>query len=191
MQSKSRKMSLLILFLSLILVFCAVFTGVRQAQRVSALEGETASAEALSSEAEEAESAEGNNGYSVFYFVADGVTATALLGLSVTEGWELALWISLIFWILAAVASILMILFLQKFNAGDDTPFNTVALLGAIWAFFMPVAGFLLSMFGKRFSKTHEGGKPYYTVGLIVGGFFIVLAVVLAIIHACNPFLPF
>lgn len=188
MQSKSRIKGLLVFFLMFVMVLGVVLLGASRAQSASAVEtAETATETEVTPTDEE----EVNHGYAVLYLVMDGVTAAPLMGLHVNSGWEMALWISLLFWILAIIASILMILLLRVFHADDEKPFNRIALLGAIWAFFMPVAGLLLSSVGKRQAKTHEGGKGYYTVGMIVSGLFLGLAVILAIVNAFSPFLPF
>ncbi len=192
MQSKSKFMSMLVLLFAVVFVFGAVFMGVNQAKEASALGEDTAAVEALASESPKQAAEEENNGYSVFYFIMDGVTATSLLGIAVTEGWQMALWLSMVYWILAVVASILMVLFSKLFVSKDDEkPFNTIALLGLIWSFFMPIAGFMLSMVGKRQAATHEGGKFYYIGGLIVSSIFFGIAIILALVEACVPFLPF
>lgn len=191
MQSKSKIKGLLVFFLMIAMALGVVFMGASRAKSASALDDVTAEAASETEVAPSDADEETHHGYAVFYLIMDGVTATSLMGLHVSDGWEMALWISLVFWILAVVASILMVLILRLFSADDEQPFNRIALLGAIWAFFMPLAGLILSSVGKRQAKTHEGGKVYYTVGMIVSGLFIGLAVILAIVNACNPFLPF
>lgn len=140
-------------------------------------------------------SEEGQTGYSVLYFLFDGVTATSLIGLHNTEGWEMALWMSLVFWIMAIVASILLVLLVKVFSGGeeeDELPYNKIAILGLIFSLFMPIAGVVLSFIGKRREgKTHEGGKIFSIGGLIIGGIFVLITIVVAIAHAASPFLPF
>ena len=145
--------------------------------------------------ATESSEEEGQTGYSVLYFLFDGVTATSLIGLHNTEGWEMALWMSLVFWIMAIAASILLVLLAKVFSGGeeeDELPYNKIAILGLIFSLFMPIAGVVLSFIGKRREgKTHEGGKIFSIGGLIIGGIFVLITIVVAIAHAASPFLPF
>lgn len=192
MHSKSKVMGMLVLLFAVVFALGAVFFGVNGSERASALEDDTAAAETLAAQSAADEAAEEENGgYSVFYFIMDGVTATSLIGIAVSEGWQMALWLSFVYWILAVVASILMVIITKKFFGSEGKPFNIIALLGLIWAFFMPIAGFMLSMFGKRLAATHEGGKLYYIGGIAVSSVFMGIAILLAFIQAGAPFLPF
>ena len=188
MRKITKTLGLFVLLFTLAFVLETVVAG--RTQQASALEEAPAAAETSAELSQE--SGEENGGYSVFYYVADGVTAVSLVGVAEREGWELALWLTLIYWIMALTASILMVVFSNLFLGKDDgKPFNKIALLGFIWSLFMPLAGIILSVVGKRMEKTHEGGKVYYMSVLIIGGAFILLAIILAIVHACAPFLPF
>lgn len=190
MQSKSRIKGLCVFLFAVVFALGAIFLGANRTQTANAAE-ETA-VETLATEHTVDPPAEENNGYSVFYFIMDGVTATSLMGIAVSDGWETALWLSFVYWILAIVASIVMVLVTKSFLGKDEEkPYNYAALLGFIWAIFMPVLGFVLSVYGKRLSSTHDGGKVFYLGGVIIGGFFMVLSVVLALFHAGAPFLPF
>ncbi len=134
----------------------------------------------------------GGTGYSVLYLLVSGVTAPMLIGLHASQGWEMALWISLLFWSLIIGAGIVLILLVKLFTGKDpEKPFNIAALLGLLFSCFMPLAGLILSAVGKRREKVCDGGKLFYLGGFIVSSVFILLAVVLAIVHVCVPFLPF
>ena len=191
MQSKSKIKGLWIILFAVVFALGAIFLGASRAQTANAAE-ETAAVETLATEHTVDPPAEGNNGYAVFYFIMDGITATSLMGIAVSEGWEMALWLSFVYWILAVVASIIMVLVTKSFLGKDEEkPYNYAALLGFIWSLFLPVLGFVLSVYGKRLSATHDGGKVFYIGGVIIGGIFMVLSVLLALFHAGAPFLPF
>lgn len=202
-------MALLLTFTLLLCVVLAVRAGaVHTAAAASDAEvcetvvGEENKAELLSAAPADADPAatdpaeeEGHTGYSVLYFLFDGVTATSLMGLHNTEGWEMALWMSFVFWIMAIAASILLVLLTKVFTGGeeeDELPYNKIAILGLVFSLFMPIAGVILSFIGKRREgKTHEGGKIFSIGGLIIGGIFVLITIIVAIAHACSPFLPF
>ncbi len=200
--------ALLLTFTLLLCVVLAVRAGTVQAAAASDGEvcetvvGDETKAELLSAAPADPDPAatdpaeeEVKTGYSVLYFLFDGVTATSLMGLHNTEGWEMALWMSLVFWIMAIAASILLVLLTKVFSGGeedDELPYNKIAILGFIFSLFMPIAGVILSFIGKRREgKTHEGGKIFSIGGLIIGGIFVLITIIVAIAHAASPFLPF
>ncbi len=184
---KSKKMSLIVLLIAFVLVFGAFFAS--SAIRADALE-ESVSAMPV---AEEVVSEKGGvAGYAALYFLADGVTGAALLGIHVSKGWKMALWLTMLSWLLALVAGIVLVLLARLFSGKDaEKPFNYAALLGLVFAVFCPVVGCILSLVGQRRAKVCDGGKLYYIGGYILGGIFVAVSIVLLIAHAVVPFLPF
>ncbi len=211
--SKRKSLAVTALLLTLTLLLCVVLAiragAVQTAVAASdadvcetAVSGAESKAELLSAAPADAAPAandpaeeEGKAGYSVLYFLFDGVTATSLIGLHTTEGWEMALWMSLVFWIMAVGASIILVLLAKVFSGGEEEgelPYNKMAILGFVFSLFMPIAGVVLSFIGKRREgKTHEGGKIFSIGGLIIGGIFVLITIIVAIVHAASPFLPF
>ena len=121
----------------------------------------------------------------------DGATAATLIGIHASQGWETALWFSFLFWIMAIVASIFIMILVKIFSKKSEKPFNSVALLGFVFSIFLPVAGLILSLFGMKNEETHEGGKLYYTLGFVFSFVFCFIAFLLALVHLFTPFLPF
>ncbi len=180
MKGKTKTLGALALLLVLLFAFGALAFDGASSLRASAAGAGTQASQTGSA---------GGTGYAVLYLLVDGVTAPTLIGIHTSQGWEMALWLSLLYWSLAIVAGIVLILLAKLFTGKE--PFNRAALLGLLFSCFMPLAGLILSAVGNRRAKVCGEGKLFYLGGTIVSTVIVVLAVVLAIVQVCTPFLPF